>query len=136
MKMLKQRRRRWGAGGACAPSFANSFWTMRRLCEQSIRLRIWSYHTWLSSYGPVVNQVYFYGNVSLCIPYYVCVFYFINYSAWNQPSLSHAKREGSKDPKADDNLEHGRKIFQHDISGILGYKLCTRHINRLHNISF
>ena len=113
-----------------------SFWTMRRLCEQSIRLRIWSYHTWLSSYGPVVNQVYFYGNVSLCIPYYVCVFYFINYSAWNQPSLSHAKREGSKDPKADDNLEHGRKIFQHDISGILGYKLCTRHINRLHNIFF
>ena len=66
----------------------------------------------------------------------MCVFYFINYSAWNQPSLSHAKREGSKDPKADDNLEHGRKIFQHDISGILGYKLCTRHINRLHNIFF
>ena len=89
-----------------------------------------------SSYGPVVNQVYFYGNVSLCIPYYVCVFYFINYSAWNQPSLSHAKREGSKDPKADDNLEHGRKIFQHEISGILRYKLCTRHINSLHNIFF
>ena len=104
--------------------------------EQSIRLRIWSYKTWLSSYGPVVNQVYFYVSVSLCIPYYVCVFYFINYSAWNQPSLSHAKREGSKDPKADDNLEHGRKIFQHDISGILGYKLYTRHINRLHNIFF
>ena len=70
----------------------------------------------------------------LCASLIMCVFYFINYSAWNQPSLSHAKREGSKDPKADDNLEHGRKIFQHDISGILGYKLCTRHINRLHNI--
>ena len=72
----------------------------------------------------------------LCASLIMCVFYFINYSAWNQPSLSHAKREGSKDPKADDNLEHGRKIFQHDISGILGYKLCTRHINRLHNIFF
>ena len=38
---------------------------------------IWSYHTWVgnclpSFYGPVVNQVYFYGNVSLCLIMCVC----------------------------------------------------------------
>ena len=46
----------------------------------------------------------------------------INYSPWKQqPFMSHAKKEGSKDPKADGNLEEGCKISPRDISGNMAF---------------